>query len=76
MSPRLPRITPAELLRALRRDGWEAKRQASSHVQLRHPTKPGRVTVAVHSNRVIDPKTLAFALRQAGLTIEQLRELL
>jgi hypothetical protein len=26
--------------------------------------------------RVIDPKTLASALRQAGLTIEQLRELL
>ncbi len=76
MNPRLPRITPAELLRALRRDGWEPKRQAGSHVQLQHATKPGRVTVAVHSNRVIDPKTLASALRQAGLTIEQLRELL
>lgn len=58
------------------RYGWEPKRQAGSHVQLQHPMKPGRVTVAVHSTRVIDPKTLASALCQAGITIEQLRELL
>jgi len=66
MSPRVPRIAPAELLRALRRDGWEEVRQAGSHVQLRHPTKPGRVTVAMHANRVISPKTLMSSLPQAG----------
>ena len=45
-------------------------------VQLGHPTKSGRVTVAMHAARVINPKTLLSALRQAGLTIDQLRELL
>ncbi len=76
MSPRQPRITSAELLRALRRDGWEIVRQTGSHVQLKHATKPGRVTVATHANRVIDSKTLASALRQAELSLDQLRDLL
>ena len=76
MSPRLPRITAAQLLAALRRDGWEPIRHTGGHVQLCHPTKSGRVTVAMHAARVINPKTLLSALRQAGLTIDQLRELL
>ena len=76
MSPRQPRITAVELLAALRRDGWEIVRQAGSHAQLKHPTKLGRVTVAMHSNRVIDPKALTSALRQAELTLDQLRDLL
>jgi predicted RNA binding protein YcfA (HicA-like mRNA interferase family) len=76
MSPRQPRITSSQLLAALRRDGWEIVRHAGSHAQLKHPIKPGRVTVATHANRVIDTKTLASALRQAGLTSDQLRKLL
>ncbi|HLZ27378.1 MAG TPA: type II toxin-antitoxin system HicA family toxin [Chloroflexota bacterium] len=76
MSPRQPRITSSELLAALRRDGWEIVRRTGSHAQLKHSTKPGRVTVATHANRVIDAKTLASALRQAGLTPDQLRDLL
>ncbi len=51
-------------------------RQAGGHAQLKHSSKPGRVTVATHANRVIDVKTLASALRQAGLTVDQLRNLL
>ena len=76
MSPRLPRITPGELLRALHRDGWEEIRQTGSHVQLRHPTKTGRVTVALHGQRTINPKTRTSALRQAGLTVDELQDLL
>jgi antitoxin HicB len=51
-------------------------RHTGSHVQLRHPTKPGRVTVAVHANRVINVKTLMFVLRQAALTADQSQDLL
>ena len=74
--PRQPRITPAELLRALRRDGWTIERHEGSHAQLRHPSKPSQVTVALHAGRIIDPKTLRSALRQAGLTVQDLRDLL
>ncbi len=80
MSPRSPRITAAELLRALKHDGWQQIRQTGSHVMLRHTIKPGRVTVPVtvpvHANVIIKPKTLEMILKQARLTSDNLRELL
>ncbi len=76
MSPRQPRITAAQLLRALRRDGWEQHHQTGSHLYLKHETKPGMVTVPRHAGVIIKPKTLASILDQAGLSNDQLRELL
>ncbi|MBI3977112.1 MAG: type II toxin-antitoxin system HicA family toxin [Chloroflexi bacterium] len=74
--PPLPRITGAELLRALRRDGWMPDRQRGSHLSLVHPRKPGAVIVAMHAGRIIKPKTLQTILDQAGLTADELRALL
>ncbi len=76
MSPRLPRITAVELLRALRRAGWQPVRQSGSHVTLKHSIKPGSVTVPRHATVIIKPKTLSSILEQAGLTVNELRELL
>ena len=76
MSPRQPRITAAQLLRALHRDGWYEHHQTGSHLYLKHPTKPGLVTVARHAGVIIKPKTLASILDQAGLSADQLRGLL
>lgn len=74
--PRLPRVTAAEALRALRRDGWNVDRQSGSHIILMHLTRPGRVTIARHAGAIIKPKTLATILDQAGLTIEAFHKLL
>ena len=76
MSPRQPRVTAAELLRALRRDGWLEQRQSGSHVLLRHPTKPGRVIVPRHAGKIIKPGTLVSILDAASLTVDELRALL
>lgn len=76
MSPRSPRITAVELLRALGRDGWKQVRQTGSHVILNHAVKPGRVTVPRHANVIIKPKTLEMILKQARLTSDSLKELL
>lgn len=73
---RLPRITAAELLRALRRDGWRPRNQTGSHLQLVQPMKLGRVTVARHASLILAPKTLLTTLRQASLTVEELEDLL
>ena len=73
---KLPRITGIDLLRALKRNGWQEVRQEGSHVQLKHPSKPGRVTVASHRGDILNPKTLSRALEQAGLTAEELSKLL
>jgi predicted RNA binding protein YcfA (HicA-like mRNA interferase family) len=76
VSERLPRITGAELLRALRRDGWYLDDQAGSHAHLRHPHKRAKLTVAVHRGAIIKPKVLQATLVLVELSVEDLRRLL
>jgi predicted RNA binding protein YcfA (HicA-like mRNA interferase family) len=56
-----------EVLRLLRDDGWVAVATKGSHVQLKHPTKTGRVTVAGHPSDDLAPGTLKSILLQVGL---------
>jgi len=72
---RLPRITAAELLRALRRDGWIVDHQTGSHIVLLHPVKQGRVTVPFHRG-TMRTGTIVSILDQAGLSADDLRRLL
>ena len=76
--PRLPKLTGEELVSALKKAGFEVARQRGSHVQLRKWTEGEKVTfpVPVHVGKTIKPGTLRGILRIAGLTVEQLRELL
>lgn len=54
MSPRLPRITANELMRALRRDGWYQTRQVGSHVVMRNDVKAGRrAVVPAHAGKTM-----------------------
>lgn len=59
-----------EALRMLEADGWVQVAQRGSHRQFRHPTKPGRVTVAGHPGADIARGTLGNIMRQAGLPKE------
>ena len=56
-------MTSRDILKVLRKDGWYIVDQDGSHAQLKHPTKPGKVTVPIH----IPPGTLNSILKQAGL---------
>jgi predicted RNA binding protein YcfA (HicA-like mRNA interferase family) len=58
-----------DLLRLLRDDGWAVERTEGSHMQLRHPVKPGTITVPAggKEGRDVPPGTLNSILRQAGL---------
>jgi predicted RNA binding protein YcfA (HicA-like mRNA interferase family) len=61
-------MTVREILKILHEDGWmpiEA-RIKGSHIQLKHPTKPGKVTVPNHAGDIA-PGTLNSILKQAGL---------
>ena len=57
-----------DLLRRLADDGWYLVATEGDHRQLKHLTKPGRVTVAGHPSKDIPPGTLSSILRQAGLS--------
>ena len=60
-------MTGMELLKQVKADGWVEKSQRGSHLQLTHPTKPGKVTIPMHSGKDIDPRTVKSILKQAGI---------
>src|SRR6266581_1571029 len=66
--PRMPRVTGAEVVRALRSFGWTIAAQRGSHVQLKHPDRAGRVTVPIHAGETIGPRqsSLEVNKRRAG----------
>ena len=55
-----------ELLKALKQDGWFEVAQKGSHLQLKHLTKKGKVTVPMHNGDIPLP-TLKSILKQAEL---------
>ena len=61
-------IDSREVLRRLRAGGWEIVIVRGSHHQLRHPTKPGRVTVR-HPARDYPLGTLKSMERQSGVSL-------
>jgi predicted RNA binding protein YcfA (HicA-like mRNA interferase family) len=74
--PKAPVVSGKQMLKALRKDGWFVTHIEGSHHYLRHDTKPGQVTVPVHRNEDLLPKTMHSILDQAGLTVDDLRRLL
>jgi predicted RNA binding protein YcfA (HicA-like mRNA interferase family) len=58
-----------DLIKLIEDDGWYLERVVGSHMQFRHPSKPGTVTVPGGGKLAKDvpPGTLRSVLRQAGL---------
>jgi predicted RNA binding protein YcfA (HicA-like mRNA interferase family) len=48
-------------------DGWYLITTKGSHHQYKHPTKPGRVTIAGHPSHDLAPGTLDSIFKQAQL---------
>lgn len=57
-----------DIITALKADGWRQVAQHGSHVQFKHPRKPGRVTVP-HPKRDVPLGTLRSIERQAGIKL-------
>jgi predicted RNA binding protein YcfA (HicA-like mRNA interferase family) len=75
MTEELPRITAAEAVRALEKAGFSFTRQSGSHKIYKN--KEGRrVTIPYHSGKILHPKVLTSILRDADLTVEELKELM
>jgi predicted RNA binding protein YcfA (HicA-like mRNA interferase family) len=68
------RFTPVkvrEIVRELEEEGWLQTRQAGSHRQFRHPTKPGTVTVPGRMGDELAKGTVGSIVRQARLARRQ-----
>lgn len=55
-----------EVLRRLRKDGWNLQATRGSHRQFKHGEKPGRVTVPGKPSDDLAPGTLNSIYKQAG----------
>ncbi len=58
------------ILSLLKADGWFEVAQKGSHIQLKHPTKPGRVTLP-HPKRDLPLGTLKSIEQQSGLKLRR-----
>jgi predicted RNA binding protein YcfA (HicA-like mRNA interferase family) len=56
-----------EIIRLIEADGWYLVVTRGSHRQYKHPTKPGRVTIAGKSSDDLASGTLNSILKQAAL---------
>jgi predicted RNA binding protein YcfA (HicA-like mRNA interferase family) len=72
---RLPACRPVDVIRVLRRAGFELHHSRGSHRYFRHPDRPGFVTVPVHP-RDLEAGTLLAIPRQTGLSREDFLALL
>jgi predicted RNA binding protein YcfA (HicA-like mRNA interferase family) len=57
-----------DIIAALEADGWREVGRKGSHVQFKHPTKRGRVTVP-HPQRDMPIGTLRNIEKQSGLRL-------
>ena len=57
-----------DILKKLATDGWTEVRQSGSHKQLRHPTKPGTVTVP-HPKAEMAIGTIKSIEKQSGVRL-------
>ena len=54
------------IIRRMKADGWYEVGQKGSHVQFKHPAKPGKATVP-HPRKDLPPGTMKSIERQTGL---------
>jgi predicted RNA binding protein YcfA (HicA-like mRNA interferase family) len=74
--PKLPSISGERLVRALKRAGFVELRQKGSHVSLEKRTAEKNFRTVVPQHHTLSKGTLSDILHQAGLTLEQLLDLL
>ena len=73
MSPRLPRLTSKALVGLVETHGFHFDRQKGSHAVFIHPDGR-RVTIPMHSGRVIGTGLLLQVLRDADIDPDTLRK--
>ena len=73
MVGKLPVLKPKKAIKALERGGFQVHHVSGSHYILKKDHL--RITAPYH-NKDLKPRTLASIIEQAGLTLEEFKELL
>ena len=73
---KVPSLGYAQIIVALKRDGWVVVRQKGSHIRLHKHTRNEVLKLTVPAHRPLKRSTLSHILKQARLTVDTLNELL
>jgi predicted RNA binding protein YcfA (HicA-like mRNA interferase family) len=73
--PRFPVVSGRYTVRALQKAGFTIIDQEGSHIKLRTKKQDRTYTVIVPLHSELARKTLSSILRQAGLSLEEFRQL-
>jgi predicted RNA binding protein YcfA (HicA-like mRNA interferase family) len=73
---KLPRLSGKEVLKTLKKAGFEEVRQRGSHVIMIKQTPEGKIPLVVPMHREIDTGTLLEIIRQSKLTKDEFLKLL
>jgi predicted RNA binding protein YcfA (HicA-like mRNA interferase family) len=71
----LPQVSGREVVKALRKVGYEQDRQRGSHIVLRQTVEPHR-RVVVPDHKEVAKGTLRAIIKQVGLTLDEFKKLL
>ncbi|MDT5159387.1 MAG: hypothetical protein QOC99_877 [Acidobacteriota bacterium] len=71
----LPGVSGREVVKALRKVGYEQDRQRGSHIVLRQMFEPYR-RVVVPDHKEVAKGTLRAIIKQVGLTVDEFKKLI
>jgi len=74
--PKLPSLSPRKVIMILEKKGFILKRVTGSHYIFAHPETKRRVTVPCHSGHDVARGTLLQILEDAGISRDELQDLL
>ena len=70
MKSKLPVVSGKEVIKALRKIGYEAVRQKGSHIRLRDASDPSHKPLTIPDHKEIKPGLLRKIIRDANLSVE------
>jgi predicted RNA binding protein YcfA (HicA-like mRNA interferase family) len=73
---KLPQVNGGRLINALKKKGWYVDRTSGSHAIMRDEGRAGAMVVVPVHTKPLKPGTLDHILKAAGLSGEEIRELL
>lgn len=69
MTKKLPRLTAQELVKILKKLGFEESRSSGSHRIYKKESK--RIVVPFHSGKIIHPKIVKDVLKVCNITLDE-----
>lgn len=72
---KVPSLNFEKVVNALKRDGWVVIRQKGSHIRLQKHHREETLKITIPAHKPIKRSTLSHILKQARMTVEQLKEL-